>query len=239
MTTVELTCEKFQAEKILPLATIREHTNTDDVEHFSDNLLKLYRAAAIEACELYTGQLLKGQKTITEAVKPPRRNRAGRHFGMAENYNFATGGFDAPATTAHVHRTRYAFAQERAYLFGGGLTLPLSVQVGSKSVTLPATGGFAGNIVSQASCNGNTSGNGGDQLMYVAGYKEPCEIPAAAGLGMLKYIAHTIENSGDVPMVTTAQGNTGPNSVELGAANNPALASGAIDIWSSIVVARI
>ena len=52
----------------LSLDVIRSHTKTDDIPGVTDEQLALYRAAAIEAAERYTGLLLAGQRTITEPI---------------------------------------------------------------------------------------------------------------------------------------------------------------------------
>src|SRR5688572_13974020 len=61
----------YDLEKLIPISLIREHTKTDDVPAVSDDQLRLYRSASVEAAEQYTGLLLSSSKPITEAVECP------------------------------------------------------------------------------------------------------------------------------------------------------------------------
>lgn len=217
----------YDFEKILPLELIREHTNTDDVPHVSDTMLVLYRRAAIETAQAYTKLLLTGRKTITEVVKIPiqRRRRSGAsYFG---NYD------DSPPPT-HTHVTQYSFAQDRAYYYGTGnrFTHNVAVNVGANKIELPVAHSPFGDGCCKP-CGGHDDANV-SRLMYVAGYASECDIPPQIALGCLKYIAHVLENSGDIPVSVTAQGGVGPSTTNLSQAANPALASGAIDIWATV-----
>src|SRR5262245_49243644 len=60
--------ERFDWADRLSLDMVRQHTKTDDTPGVTDDMLSLYREAAIEAAELYTGMLLSGKKTVTEAI---------------------------------------------------------------------------------------------------------------------------------------------------------------------------
>ena len=53
----------------LSIDMIRQHTKTDDVPAVTDDQLKLYRDAAIEAAEMYTGLLLSCQKSVVEPIQ--------------------------------------------------------------------------------------------------------------------------------------------------------------------------
>ena len=58
--------EAFDWAGRLSIEMVREHTKTDDTPGVSDEMLRLYRQASIEAAEFYTGMLLKGKKTLVE-----------------------------------------------------------------------------------------------------------------------------------------------------------------------------
>lgn len=57
-------------ERLLPLALVRAHTKTDDVPHVTDEQLMLYRQAAFEAAQLYTGIELSGPEFVTQSIPP-------------------------------------------------------------------------------------------------------------------------------------------------------------------------
>lgn len=57
-------------EALLPLDLVRAHTKTDDVPHVTDDQLRLYRQAAFEAAQLYTGVELVGPEFITQNIPP-------------------------------------------------------------------------------------------------------------------------------------------------------------------------
>jgi hypothetical protein len=62
----------------LSIEAIRSHTKTDDIPGVTEQQLILYRAAAIEAAERYTGLLLAGSRTITEPIQGPRHPKPGK-----------------------------------------------------------------------------------------------------------------------------------------------------------------
>lgn len=237
----DLRCEPYDFDKIVPMSLLRQHTNTDDVEHFDDNLLGFYRRAALSAAQRYTGLLLTGRKTMNEIVRMPDIAQLSR-----QSYESYSGiGYDE--AIAHVqtqrptilYRVKHAFATEQAFYQAPGLgqSEMLVVEPGSREVTLNVRRQpFFGIGDGSSCCNPcGTDGQQVNRLMYVAGFANECDIPPEVALGAMKYVAHVIENAGDMPMVTTAQGNTGPNTVRLGEANDPAIASGAVDIWSTII----
>jgi hypothetical protein len=61
----------------LSIEAVRQHCKLDDTPGVADGQLILYRAAAIEAAERYTGLLLAGQRTVTEPIQGPSRPRPG------------------------------------------------------------------------------------------------------------------------------------------------------------------
>lgn len=202
----------FDLERILPLELIRQHTKTDDVETVSDEQLVLYRRAAFETAERYTGRRFLGQTTVQEVLSQPPGTGAG--YGYSEN-----GGF-------WYHDTKQAFALPFAYIFGDGQTQEIPVTIGSRRVRLPFHPGDFG-----FGCCAPCKTRKERLIQYTAGYQCEEDIPAAFVLGCLKYISHVIENPGD--------GVTGSNTsnrliANFSDSNNPALASGALDMWRTI-----
>lgn len=200
----------FDCERIVTLGMIRSHTKTDDIITVTDDQLRLYRRAALEAAEKYTGLLLTGQQVITEDVPLPKWEHAVR----SPFFNY---------------KTQYAFAQPMAYLYGmkNQAVQVIGVTVGTNTARLPVI-----YIDFGMGCCNPCREDDQPKFMYVAGYRCEEAIPAAITLGALKYIAHVIENPGDlVRQFNARQVSVGETSVE---ANNPALASGAIDIWRTV-----
>lgn len=203
----------FDYEKLLSMELVREHTKTDDVMSVSDAQLSLYRKAALQAAEKYTGLLFTGQRVIQEVVNYPGS------FWEGNNYFFE-------------HRARYAFAQPFAFLYGDRARAieQITVTVGSNIARLTNHPGDFG----QGCCN-PCNARSNPMLQYVAGYACEDDIPAAIALGALKYIAHVIENAGDLVIATTPSGVPNSRGVGVMEAANPALASGALDIWRTVV----
>ena len=87
----------------LSMDMIRAHTKTDDVPAVTDDQLQLYRDAAIEAAEMYTGLLLSCQKAVTEPIQRPY-NRYDTAFYQKRTYK---------------HRLQYPSADGMIYVYGG------------------------------------------------------------------------------------------------------------------------
>jgi len=209
----EMTGVSFDLEQILSIELIREHTKTDDIISVSDAQLQLYRRAAIQAAEKYTGMFFTGQRVMQELVTYPGS------FWNSANYYFE-------------HTTKYSFAQPFAYLYGDtsrGIE-QVPVAVGSRTVRLTNHPGDFG-----AGCCNPCKQPSQPMLQYTAGFSCENDIPAAIALGALKYITHVIENLGDVVIAVTPSGSPNNRGVSITEAANPALASGAIDIWRSAV----
>lgn len=190
-------------DAILPLDEIRRHTKTDDVPHVTDSQLELYRRAAFEAAELYTGMVLNGVRQIEENVDTDKRPN--RH-GMIK------------------HRTRYAVADGQIYVQSPNGHQSITVARGARSVMIPA--------MTQAidgCCNPCGENNVGVIIRYSAGAKCADDVPAGIIIGMLKYIAWCVANPGDEIM--TVRNRLGSSEQGLTGTNDGALASGAIDEW--------
>lgn len=202
--------KSFDLEAILPLDMIRQHTKTEDIISVSDAQLSLYRRVAIEAAEKYTGMVFKGQRVLSENVYPPMT------FWDALNRD----------KNFFYHTTQYMFAGPWAYLYGSvnRTVEQLMVTLGSNTVRIryhPEDPLYR--------CCDPCDQKEKLMLQYTAGYQCEDDIPGGVALGALKYIAHVIENPGD------SINRTGSSGTALGLeANNPAIASGAIDIWRVI-----
>jgi len=166
----------------------------------TDDQLKLYRKAAFEAAEQYTGMVLKARRFITESVQQPR-------------YEFQQYGLLPPN-----------FSDPTAFFDGGRV----AVQVGSRRVRLPRS--------MRIDLGGNCDGQSNATALfgYYAGFA--CgALPAALILGVLKYIAHVIENPGDNVVQVSVAGGTTKGGASTFQAADPALASGALMVWRVLV----
>ena len=197
-------------ESALSIDTIRAHTKTDDIITVTDDQLKLYRKAAFEAAEQYTGMVLKARRFITESVQQPR-------------YEFQQYGL-LPPKADFLHVAQYAFSDPTAFFDGGRV----AVQVGSRRVLLPRS--------MRIDLGGNCDGQSNATALfgYYAGFA--CgALPAALILGVLKYIAHVIENPGDNVVQVSVAGGTTKGGASTFQAADPALASGALMVWRVLV----
>lgn len=197
---------KHDPEVILPLVLIREHTRTDDVATVSDNLLAFYRKAALQAAEAYTGLRLTSMEFVTEAVPPPRRDP----YREAVFFKF---------------NTQHTIAQSFGYYYGATpRATQVALQVGSRVAMLPY-------VMSEMfnNCCAPTDQTKQARLGYYAGFSCEAAMPAAIQIGALKYIAHLLNNPGDASMAARGVANQS----QLGA-DNPAVASGALEIWRTV-----
>lgn len=206
----QLKADKFNLDTVLPLEAVREHTKTDDVPAVTDMMLRLYRKAAFEAAQEYTGLMLLEQRIVTEDVRPPVFTHRG--------YNAAT----------FTHRLQYAAAQNFLWYYGlkGQPAERVAVQPGTNTVQLPQRFDSFG-----LGCCNPCADTATARVQYVAGLGCVDDIPAAILLGVLKYIAHVVENPGDMVVASNTGGGTVGSSLTVSQPANPAWASGAIEIW--------
>jgi hypothetical protein len=198
----------------LSLDTIRHHTKTDDVPGVTDEQLTLYRAAAIEAAEMYTGMLLAGQKTIIEPVQGPSRPRPGKY--------------------TYKHELRYPTADGMVYLYGGQTAADnrkFMVPPGSRVIQVPIVKDYIDLSCPCAPCAQPWALNGGMMAAYKAGFKCADDVPAGIVLGCLQFLAWIVEHPGDELLT---QRNRKDNSTKIGGvsgSNNIAMVSGALETW--------
>jgi hypothetical protein len=198
-------------ERLLPLGEIRTHTKTDDVPHVTDNQLRLYRKAAFEACEKYTGRIFSELRVITESVSQ-RRTRRMRPFYIHELKHPSFDGI------VYLYGTPYGAGDRRIDIGPGGRQLRLEVTNGA--------------IDASSCCGGPCDGdqyNYGMKAMYRAGVDCAENVPAGIILGVLKFIAWAISNPGDEIM--TVRNREAGQSDGIVGTNNGAWASGAIEQW--------
>lgn len=198
-------------DSVLTIDLIREHTKTDDVPSVSDNQLRLYRKAAIEAAEQYTSLLLGTSRVVTEAVDRPWSRR-----------EIERG--------SYVYSTQYPITDGIVYIFGekSGGSRKLATTPGSRKVRIPLVQ-VALDLGCEACrpvCGGEA--NHGMQIMYRAGFSECSGVPAGVILGMLKYIAWNITHPGDE--ISSVRNREKIEGGQLSGTNNIAWASGALEL---------
>lgn len=194
-------------DDLLSLQLIRDYTKTDDNPGVTDDLLKLYRNAAFEAAEEYTGMNFSSAKTINE--------QAGR-------IHRRTGRIDL----------RYPLAQQEVTFYGGSLMSPVIVlgRIGEKHVLFP--NGHPDRFYTIGDC-ANCGVETPLMVTYITG--RSCHtgpVPNAILMGVLAYIAWKVENPGDVIMTTRNAQTAGASGLQ--GSNNAALLSGALDEWARV-----
>lgn len=209
MLTTELPADKaVDLEGALSIELIRSHTKTDDAPHVTDDLLRLYRKAAVEQAELYTGRVWGSARTVTQSI----------------------------ATRAHSSRFRrrtridldYPALEGFVTLYGGSLASPVRIDVapGTTRIDVPVMSETMDGCCSP--CGAGVE-NFGLRAIYRTGVNCGADIPSGIVLGCLKYIAWTIANPGDV--LATMNNGTSNGASGVGGTNNAAWASGAIEQW--------
>lgn len=201
-------------EAILPLELIREHTKTDDTPSVTDTQLSLYRSAAFEACELYTGMVFTNARVVREPVAS-HNNRGFRRVRKL-----------------HL---RYAPIDGYVYMYGGGIYQPVqvAVQPGRKTITIP----IVQEALDASSCCRPCSTGGenfGMSVMYRTGIVDIGKIPAIVKVGCLKYIAWAVKNPGDV--LQSVRGKDSSQGQGIIGTNNGTWASGALEDWRQLTV---
>lgn len=198
----------------LPLDLIRQHTKTDDIPQVTDEQLKLYRRAAVEAAEKYTGLLLSKQITVTEPIAGPRRPRPGK--------------------MTYKHTLMYPVADGIVYVYGGWTAdenRAFRVPKNTRTIHIPIRTGFLDlsnccDPCSQHSINGEL------MAFYKAGFGCAEEVPATVILGCLQFLAWTVEHPGDE--LLTQRNSLGQRETGAFGSNNIALVSGALETWRQV-----
>lgn len=194
-------------EDVLSLELIRSHTKTDDDVFVSDELLKLYRKAAIEAAEAYTGQKFGSAKTVTENID--FRERFSR-FRSAQRIRLKQKAIDGTVM-----------------LYGGNLSTPSQMPTQRDGRTLLIPNYFMGDNFT--CCHPCVAADKSLKAVYRTGAACGDYIPHGIILGCLKYIAWTIGNPGDE--LVTMRDRSGQATSGVTGTNNAAIASGAVEEW--------
>lgn len=209
----------FDLNELVSIDMLRQHTKTEDIPSVTDEQIALYRKAAVQSAEKYTGKMLLGTKSIVEPVDLPGNaastNRRSNHF---------------------YHTAKNQFSSPIAWLYGHKNRAPVQVQapVGERRIKLPLIIDTFG-----IGCCNPCADIPQSQLLYTAGYSCIEEMPAGIALGVLKYVAHVMENAGDIVVATNEAGGSSTGSMGVGAAADPAVASGALAIWRATVDSAI
>jgi hypothetical protein len=195
----------------LTIDIIRQHTKTDDVPGVSDEMLELYRQAAVEAAEHYTGALLIGQKIVTEPIQGPSQLRFGK--------------------LTYKHVLKYPVSDGIVYLYGssnanGNRTMRITPN--TRTLRVPI---FTGFIDLSNCCDPCSSHFLNAEMMaaYKAGYSCPADVPMGVVLGMLQFIAWVIEHPGD--QLLSLRNREDSSTKGAMGTSNIALASGALETW--------
>ena len=202
---------RFDWTARLSMDMIRQHTKTQDVPGVTDEQLALYRDAAVEAAELYTGLLLTGQRTVVEPIQGPAKVRPGHN-----TYRF---------------RLRYPVADGMVHIYGSPWpqdNVGFRVPPGSRTIKVP----LRKDVIDLSNCCDPCAANhinGGMMAAYRAGFACPDDVPAGVVLGMLQFIAWTVEHPGDEYLSVRNAERSGGGAAQ--GTNNIAMASGALETW--------
>jgi len=204
-------------EARLGIDFIRSHAKIDDVPSVLDDQLRLYRSAAMEAAEQYTGLLLRGQRTVSEAIEGPARLR--------------------PNAVTYTHKLQFPVADGYVYLYGGthiNDNVTFRVPPGTRRIKVP----IRKDLIDMSNCCDPCSKpwalNGGMLATYRAGYRSAEDVPVTVVLGMLQFITWCIEHPGDELLTQRNRVETRAGLAGLQGSNNIAMISGALETWRVI-----
>jgi hypothetical protein len=202
----------------LPLEMVRLHTKTDDVPSVTDNQLRLYRKAAVEAAELYTGTLLAKQRVVTEPLTMPHRYRQNVFRSNKNSYKVTL---------------QYPVSDGVVYIYGGwgpDENRKFLVPKNTRTINVPIRNGY---IDLSNCCDPCAKGNFNQDLMamYKAGYDCLESVPAGILLGILQFIAWVIEHPGDEFLTMRNHLDSAKSVAGVYGSNNIAMISGALETW--------
>ena len=195
-------------EEALPLKLIRQHTKSDDDLRVDDSLLSIYRNAAIEAAEVFTGRVWAGLKTISEhigQIMPPSRFKKPRPIKL-----------------------QYPVYDGLVTLTGGKLANPVQILTskGSRKIIPPI---LSMNLEGSCCNPCGADFNSGIIATYKTGVNGASDIPNGVFLGCLIFFAWQIGNPG-YQLMTMADSSTRYNN-GISGTNNAIFASGAAEQW--------
>jgi hypothetical protein len=216
----------------LPLSMIAVHVKADDIPHTTDALLELYRQAAIEACEHYTGRRWTFSGVVVQSIAAAQRKTI-RPMGIAQPGSFMGSSF----TSIAQNRAVTIVLDEPPIdgiltIISGSSREPnrtIAVPPGIQKIQIPIYTHQTAVSFGGRGHDDMAHYNFGMTVRYRGGVADPSRIPAGIKLGCLKHIAWSVENPGDVlrsvndVRSASARGEDGTN--------NGAWASGAIELW--------
>lgn len=209
---------RIDLEAMLPVAQIRTHCKIDDVPSVTDAQIVLYREAAIEACESYTGQYWRGSKHVDQDIAIRSDGKSG---GVAA---YLMGGPRGRLDTRV--RLDHPTLDGVVTIMGSNVNRIVRAKPGAREIRVPID-----NIALEGNCCHPCAvdANFGMRALYTTGVSCLHDVPAGIKLGCLKYIAWLIENPGDeLNTVGTAQ----TLRVRLNeGTNNGIWGSGALEVW--------
>lgn len=208
------TTAKFDWDARLGIEFIRNHAKIDDIPSVTDDQIRLYRSAAMESCEQYTGQLLSGTRTVEEAIEGPRRLK--------------------PYATYYTFNLKYPVADGYVYMYGGSHVndnVTFRVPLGARKVKVPIRKDSIDLSNCCDPCASKGAVNGGMLATYKAGYRSVEDVPATLVLGMLQFITWCINHPGDELLTQRNRVETRAGLAGLQGSNNIAMISGALETW--------
>jgi hypothetical protein len=210
--TLEIEPKLFDLDAILSLDLIRTHTKTDDVPSVTDEQLRLYRRAAIEAAEQYTGMRIRGAERHVEHIDKTFSAKVRRKGYMTHTLEY-------PATDGKVllYGAQHGLGDRVIHVQKGAVEIRIPLIVEAVDVDFCCRPCAPGSM------------NFGMKITYLAGFRSPEEIPSGVIVGMLKYIAWNITNPGDIVQTVKNRETAGESGIV--GTNNAAWASGAIELW--------
>lgn len=225
------TLEDEDIEKILPLDLVKLHCKIDDLPGITDPQLSLYRQAALEAAEEYTGRKWIRRERIEQAIESPRfrtiAQAAIARINVELDYLPVNGVVNVYGTG---NQPLYYLEGQSLNFMRNDYYTTIKLPPGVQAFEMTNDQMFYSAGAGAGMCYGGEDSRDfiqqGLKAVYISG-PPPCDkIPAGLKLGCLKYIAWSVENPGDqfVPMVVRQVGVTTVS-------NDPAFSSGAIDEW--------
>jgi hypothetical protein len=205
---------RFDWDARLGIEFIRAHAKIDDIPSVLDEQLRLYRSAALESAEHYTGLLLSGQRTVEEAIESPTKVK--------------------PNLAYYTHRLQFPVADGYVYLYGGthvADNMVFRVPPGSRKIKVPVRKDMIDLSSCCNPCAPQWAVNGGMLASYRAGYKSVNDVPANVILGVLQFITWCTEHPGDELLTQRNRIETRAGLSGLQGSNNIAMISGAIESW--------
>jgi hypothetical protein len=197
----------FDYESVLSIDTIRQHTKTDDDISVTDDMIRLYRSAAFETSELFTGIPVTPVRSISEPVKVINARRV------------------------PIVRLSRPVSGGLVSFYGGGMGGTINVRAAPGQNEIPFPGCGPEKVYLIGSCD-DCSGPGPLMATYESGARDLKNVSPLIVMGVLKYLAWTIKNPGDEILTSRNRSSSGESGIN--GTNDAAVISGAIDEWKRL-----